>query len=98
MGVSSGLIRLPIAHQRPGTFGTCGIGTVRGPGLRTADLSLQKLFPIGKRDRLEFRAEFINFTNTPIFNAPSPYLGPGLGRIASSQGSRNIQFGLKFYY
>ena len=26
------------APAAPGTFGTCGVGTVRGPGLRTADL------------------------------------------------------------
>ena len=32
----------------PGTFGTCGVGTVRGPGLRTADLSVQKEFPLSE--------------------------------------------------
>jgi len=88
----------PYGPPPTGTFGTCGVGTVRGPGLRTADLSLQKLFPIGDKKRLEFRAEFINFTNTPIFNGPSTGLGQGLGTITSSQGPRNIQFALKLYY
>ena len=30
----------------PGTFGTCGVGTVRGPGLRYCDLSIHKEFPV----------------------------------------------------
>jgi hypothetical protein len=82
----------------PGTFGTCGNGTVSGPGLRTADVSLQKEFPIHDRARMEFRAEFINFTNTPIYSAPITFLGTNLGKIVSSQGPRNIQFGLKLYF
>jgi len=82
----------------PGTFGTCGNGTVRGPGLRSADLSFQKNFPIHDERRIEFRAEFFNFTNTPIYNVPDTVLGPYLGKITQSQGPRNIQFALKFYY
>jgi len=81
-----------------GQFGTCGVGTVRGPGLHTIDMTLQKNFPIGESRRVEFRAEFINLANTPIFNAPSAWIGGGYGQITSSQGSRNIQFGLKIYY
>ena len=83
---------------RRGLLGVAAWGTVRGPGLRTLDLSLQKIFPISDKRRAEFRTEFINLTNTPIFNAPSKGLGPGLGKINSSQGARNIQFGLKIYY
>jgi len=87
--------------QDPGTFGTCGVGTVRGPGLHTLDLNFQKNFPISESKHFEFRAEFINFTNTPILNAPGAWIGAGFGQITGSQGSqgaRNIQFGLKFYY
>ena len=93
-----------------GTFGTCGVGTVRGPGLHTMDLSLSKKFNITERQNLEFRAEAINFTNTPILNAPSDTLGgsstvpfnpsnpQGFGAVTSSQGARNIQFGLKYNF
>jgi hypothetical protein len=88
----------PYEAPSPGTFGTCGIGTVRGPGLRSADLGLQKEFPIDNERRIEFRAEFINLTNTPIYYAPGTFLGQDLGKITHSQGPRNIQFGLKFYY
>jgi hypothetical protein len=71
---------------------------VRGPGLHTADISLQKEFPIHNEKRIEFRAEFINFTNTPIYYSPATGLGPSLGQITHSQGPRNIQFVLKLYF
>ncbi len=87
------------APAAPGTFGTCGIGTVRGPGLATGDLSIHKDFLFSESRRLEFRTEFFNVTNTPILNSPFIFLDPSLlGRINTSQGERNIQFALKFYY
>ena len=82
----------------PGTFGTCGVGTVRGPGLATLDLGVHKEFAIDEKRRIQFRTEFLNFTNTPILNAPGAGLGADLGRVTSAQGARNIQFGLKIYY
>jgi TonB dependent receptor len=90
----------PSVYSAParGTFGNCGVGTVRGPGLHTVDMSLVKIFPITERQALEFRGEFINLTNTPILNAPNHSLGSQLGLIQSSQGARNIQFGLKYSF
>jgi hypothetical protein len=82
-----------------GTFGSCANGTVRGPGLSHWDQSFGKQFPITESKRLEFRAEFINFTNTPIFNAPNQNVDSAqFGEILSAQGERNIQFALKFYF
>jgi hypothetical protein len=86
------------APAAPATFGTCGVGTVRGPGLSTLDVSFQKSFPFLESRRVEFRSEFINFTNTPILNSPSIGLGPDLGRVSGSQGARTIQFALKFLF
>jgi hypothetical protein len=101
----------PNSYAAPalGTFGNCGVGTVRGPGLHTVDLSLSKTFAITERQNLEFRAEAINVSNTPILNAPNPNLpssnisngnfGNGnFGQITSSQGARNIQFALKYHF
>ena len=82
----------------PGQFGTCGNGTLYGPGLRNLDLGLQKNFLLTERYRFEFRSEFINLTNTPTFNAPDTGVGPNMGRITSTQGARQIQFALKFYF
>jgi hypothetical protein len=83
----------------PFTFGNCGNGIVRGPGLKNFDMSLTKGIPFSETRRLEFRTDFINLTNTPILGAPSVF-GPAgsLGHVASSQGERQIQFALKFYY
>jgi TonB dependent receptor len=82
----------------PGTFGTCGVGTVRGPGLHTFDMSLDKFFNFTERQRLELRAEAVNLTNTPILNSPNSGLGSTLGLIQSSQGARQVQFALKFHF
>jgi hypothetical protein len=86
------------APAAPGTFGTCGVGTVRGPGLHTLDFSLAKFFTFTERQKLEFRAEAINLTNTPILNSPNSGLGSTLGLLQSSQGARNIQFALKYLF
>jgi hypothetical protein len=59
-----------------GTFGNCGVGAFRGPSLKVADLNLAKQFPINERFHLQFMAQFINFTNTPIWNAPSASCNP----------------------
>jgi Carboxypeptidase regulatory-like domain/TonB dependent receptor len=98
----------PAPYSNPAdlTFGTCGIGTIRGPGLNRFDIGLQKEFPFHESMRFEFRAEFINAFNHPTFDAPSTYCGgspgavcaPGLGVTGNSEGERNIQFALKFYF
>jgi Carboxypeptidase regulatory-like domain len=85
-------------YQPASGFGNCGIGIVRGPGLTTADLSVSKLFSFTEHQNLEFRAEAINFTNTPILAGPNSSLGPDLGLVNASQGARNLQFGLKYNF
>lgn len=80
------------------SLGTCGNGTVRGPGLNTLDLSLVKRFSFTEHQSLEIRGEAINFTNTPILQAPNHTVGATLGRISSSQGARNVQLGLKYNF
>jgi hypothetical protein len=90
----------PAPYKSPalGTFGNVPNGVEYGPGMSNLDLSVQKNFQFTERHRLEFRAEFINFTNTPILGGPGVWLGGGLGKVQGSQGARNIQFGLKLYY
>ena len=98
----------PSVYSNPqdGTFGSCGVAPVRGPGLNTVDASLQKSFALGEVRRLEFRTDFINAFNHPILNSPAnscsgdagQACGSGLGLVNTSQGERNIQFALKFYF
>lgn len=92
----------PASYAAPtaGTFGSCGVGTIRGPGLKTADLSATKQFHVTEAQYLEVRGEFINFTNTKILNGPARSVAntSTLGLITSSQGARQIQFGLKYNF
>jgi hypothetical protein len=85
-------------YQPSSGFGNCGVGIIRGPGLHTADLAISKLFTITEHQNLELKAQAINFTNTPILNAPTTSLGPTLGLVNGSQGARQIQFGLKYNF
>jgi hypothetical protein len=89
------------AQPAAGTFGDAANGTVIGPGETDWDAGFQKEFPISESKRLEFRAEFINFTNTPIFASPGNMTvdTSQFGDILSDDGyQRTIQFALKLYF
>ncbi len=87
------------AQAPVGTFGTCANGTVRGPGLAGWDLGVMKNFHFTESTYLQFRSEFLNFTNTPVFLAPNRSVTSAqFGQVLSSQGERNIQFALKLYF
>lgn len=82
-----------------GTFGNCANDTVVGPGLSEWDAGIFKSFKFSESKSLELRGEFINFTNTPIFQTASRTVTSSqFGEILSSQGERNIQLALKFYF
>lgn len=53
------------AQPTPHTFGSCGLGTVRGHGLATLDFNLSKTFTFTEGQALDPRAEFMNLTNNP---------------------------------
>lgn len=80
------------------TFGnTSRFLNVRGPGTRQLDLSVFKTFTITERLRAQFRAEALNFTNTPIFGNPNTVLtNANFGQItAQVNNPRLIQLGLR---
>ncbi|MBI3894443.1 MAG: hypothetical protein HY313_00790, partial [Acidobacteria bacterium] len=94
---------LPVA---PGYFGNLAKNTLDGPGLTKFDLSVFKGFAIGERKNLQFRAEFFNFANHPVFAGPGTSVfenngGPvdNPGRITRTVGtSRQVQLALKFEF
>ena len=92
----------PSAFAQPanGTFGSCGVGTVRGPGLATVDFNLSKSFKITERHIVDLRAEFINGLNHPILNAPNTGVGATLGLLNSSNflSGREVQFAFKYHF
>jgi hypothetical protein len=82
-----------------GRFGNCGNDALRGPGGKQLDLSLQKDFAIKEKAKLEFRTDFVNFTNTKMLAHPNLFVGGGFGLItATANTPRNIQFGLKLLF
>lgn len=82
----------------PLQFGTCAIGSFRGPGLATSDVSLSKRFVLGERTSLQAMAQFLNFTNTPMLGRPNFSAGSTFGVITSSNPGRQIQFGMKLLF
>lgn len=97
------------AFREPGflLFGNAGRNILQGPGTKQLDFSTFKKFRFGAEGRwLEFRGELFNLLNTPQFNNPNGAVGsPAFGRITSAgspislqRTSRQVQFGLKFYF
>jgi hypothetical protein len=95
-----------IAQPAPFTFGneTRTDSNVRGPGNNIASASLFKSFPLGFREgaRAEFRLEFFNVLNHPVFGQPATTWYPGVtnfGKITSQLNQpREGQIGLKLYF
>ena len=93
----------PAAFTTPGVleFGnvTRTVG-VRGPGQVNWDTSIFKKFAITESFKAEFRAEALNFTNTPLFRAPNSAVGNGsFGKITQQANfPRMIQLGLRLFF
>ena len=75
---------------------------LRGDGIHNVDMSVSKEFSIRENMKLQLRAEFFNFTNTPRFAFPDVGYGSAtFGEVTSTApGStpRNMQFGLRFQF
>jgi hypothetical protein len=68
-------------------------------------LGLHKQFLLGEVRRLEFRFEALNAFNRKVLNfSGGPASGsfdpgsPVFGQVTGSQGARQLQFALKFYF
>jgi len=72
----------------------------RTDGLFNWDFSTMKDFTVREGMRLQFRAEFFNFTNTVTFGTPGSSLNTATFSVVSSEAStpRRAQFGLKLYF
>src|SRR5439155_25481856 len=84
------------------TIGNAGRGLIHGPHLFNTDMAGIKRVPLPFREGmdLEFRAEFYNVFNTPIFSDPNVTIGAGtFGRITASKGQeRQGQLALKLHW
>ena len=84
------------AAPAPFTFGNSPRSVLRGPGLSTTDLMLEKTFALTERVRFDLRAEAFNVLNTVNFNLPGAVLGsPEFGAISSARPGRTVQLGAR---
>ena len=81
------------------TFGNAGRGVVDTPGTNNFDFSAMKVFRLHEGHTLQFRAEFFDFFNHPLFNTPNTNVdNANFGRITSARAPRQIQFGLRYQF
>ena len=82
------------------TYGNSGRNVLRGDNLMQVDVSLLKQFPISETKRVEFRAEFFNIGNHPVFANPGTAINATSGGQVSStlNSNRILEFALKMYF
>ncbi len=73
---------------------------LRAPGVANLDASLFKNFAVHENMRVQFRAEFFNVLNHPLFDFPGTAIGSPTAGVISSQANspRDIQLALKFIF
>jgi len=91
------------AYGQPGngTFGNSGIGSERGPGYFSSDMSIGKRFNVTESNYIDLRMELFNAFNNVSWAPPGANVGSPatFGTIGSQvQAPRNIQFGLKYFF
>jgi hypothetical protein len=97
--------RVGISNARPQDitayrYGNAGRNVFDGPGIVQLDASVTKSWAIRERSRLEFRGEFFNLPNHPLWGQPNTSPGsPTYGVIGSTRiDPRDIQLALKLYF
>ena len=84
-----------------GTYGNIGVNTVFGPGFWDWSESVSRQFQVREGQRIEFRAEAYNVTNSLRQGNPGNNFGAAntFGRVTSSQGGpRIMQFAVKYIF
>ncbi|MDP9170739.1 MAG: hypothetical protein M3N54_08990, partial [Acidobacteriota bacterium] len=89
-----------VPNVGPYRVGNSGRDNVIGPGISELDATLSKNFRVTERSKLEFRSEYFNLPNHPIFSNPGATVAsPSFGVISSTRlPSRQIQFALKLSF
>jgi hypothetical protein len=84
----------------PYRYGNSARNNISGPGIVELDGSLAKSFQLMERMKMDFRAEFFNLPNHPIFGQPNgTFGGASFTRITNTRlDARQIQLGLKLRF
>ncbi len=81
-------------------YGNLGRNTERGPNAVNYDISASKTFHITERQRIQFRADFLNAFNHPNWGKPDANISDGgnFGRVFNVSTGRNIQLVGRFEF
>ena len=81
-------------------YGNLGRNTQHGPAATNFDISAGKTFNITEKQRILFRAEFLNAFNHPNWGRPDANISDGgnFGRVFNVTTGRNIQLVGRFEF
>jgi len=91
----------PRAFELPavGTLGNMGRNSILGPGTWQFDLAVSRTFQIRESQKMEFRAEAFNVTNSLRMNDPvTNFNSNTFGQVTSAKDPRIMQFALKYFF
>jgi hypothetical protein len=91
----------PDAYAIPtlGTYANQGRNNLQGPGTFDFDTALSRTFNIREMQKLEFRAEAYNLTNSFRAGNPGTEISSAtFGQIRTSRPPRIMQFALKYTF
>ena len=89
------------AAVRDVRFGNMGVNALRGPRRFNMNLGLFRSFDATERFNVQFRAEALNFTNTPALNNPNATVTTPSNFMTitgAQQTQRTIRFGLRLAF
>jgi hypothetical protein len=82
-----------------GTTGNIARNSIQGPGLWSLDMAISRIFQIRESQRLEFRAEAFNVTNSFRPGNPNTVVSNNqFGVIRTARDPRIMQFALKYIF
>jgi hypothetical protein len=93
----------PAAFALPaaGALGNVGSNSVAGPGTWQFDVALSRSFQVRERQKLEFRAEAFNLTNSfrmDISKLTVNLNSGNFGQVTGALDPRIMQFALKYFF
>jgi hypothetical protein len=82
------------------TYGNSGRNILRSQALQQVNFSVQRMFFVTERYRVQFRGEFFNALNHPTFGTPGTNVTASSGGQISStvNAARVVQMALKLYF
>jgi hypothetical protein len=91
----------PTAFAQPdlGRISNMSPNNIAGPGTWQFDMALSRTFQVRENQRLEFRGEAFNVTNSLVRDNPTTTFNSNtFGQITSSLNARIMQFALKYVF